>query len=183
MELWILIICIFLLIASLACLGIVFALWSRIKKLEEKTKLEAVERVIKADNYIKSDMEFDGKTYEFFRTTNKNNEVVGYAFTLSSNGYGGAVKSVVGIDKKGKVTAVEIIDVSNETPGLGKNAAKEDFSKQFKNKNAPLEVVKSDPKENEIQAVTGATITSRAVTNSVNLALELFSAIEKEGGK
>ena len=70
---------------------------NRLDELEEKNKV--LEVIYKE----KSEMEFDGKTYEFFRTTNKNNEVVGYAFTLSANGYGGAVNSVIGIDINGKV--------------------------------------------------------------------------------
>ena len=81
----------------------------------------------------------------------------------------------------GKVTAVEITDVSNETPGLGQNADKADFTNRFKDKSSELSVVKSDPNENEVQAVTGATITSNAVTKSVNLAFELFAEIQKEG--
>ena len=120
--------------------------------------------------------------YTYFRAQN-GDETVGYAFTLSANGYGGAVKCVVGVEKGGKITAVEITDVSNETPGLGQNATKTSFTDQFKGKSAELSVVKSGAKENEVQAVTGATITSRAVTKSVNLALELYKQIEGEVGE
>ena len=108
---------------------------------------------------------------------------MGFAFSLSANGYGGAVKTVVGVDVNGKITAVEITDVSNETPGLGQNATRADFTDRFKEKSEALTVVKSGAKENEIQAVTGATITSKAVTTTVNIALELFAEITKEGGK
>ena len=155
----------------------------KIRKIEEKNQLEAIKKVIKADNYILSEIEFEGTSYDYYKATNSENMVLGYVFSLSSNGYGGAVKSVVGIDKNGEILAVEILDVSNETPGLGQNATRSSFTDQFKNHSEPVEVNKSATKENEIQAVTGATITSKAVANSVNLALELFATIGKAGGK
>ena len=155
----------------------------RIEKLEKETQLKAVKNVLSADNFIQFQMNFEGKPYQYFKGLDKNNTVVGYAFTLSANGYGGLVKTVVGIDTKGKIAAVEIIDVSNETPGLGQNANRSSFTNQFKDKNSPLTVKNSNPKENEIKAVTGATITSTAVTNTVNLALELFEELKKEGAK
>jgi electron transport complex protein RnfG len=155
----------------------------RIEKLEKESQLKAVKNVLSADNFIQFQMSFEGKPYQYFKGLDKNNAVVGYAFTLSANGYGGLVKTVVGIDTKGKIAAVEIIDVSNETPGLGQNANRSSFTNQFKDKNSPLTVKKSNPKENEIKAVTGATITSTAVTNTVNLALELFEELKKEGAK
>ena len=153
----------------------------KIAQLEEKSKLKAVRNVLVADNFIQFKMDFDGKQYEYFKCLNKENKIVGYAFTLSANGYGGLVKTVVGVDTNGKITAVEIIDVSNETPGLGQNATKSSFTDQFKEVADTIVVKKSNPKENEIQAVTGATITSKAVTSSVNLALELFEELKKEG--
>lgn len=154
----------------------------RIKTLEEKAEKAAVEKVVKAENYDKATLKYNETEYTYFKAQN-GDETVGYAFTLSANGYGGAVKCVVGIDKSGKITAIEITDVSNETPGLGQNAGRVSFTDQFKGKDKPLSVVKSGAKENEVQAVTGATITSKAVTNSVNLAMELYKKIEGEVGE
>ena len=154
----------------------------KIKKLEAEAETTAVEKVIKAEEYNKLKIKYNDVEYTYFRGQN-DSQTVGYAFTLSSNGYGGAVKCVVGVDKGGKITAIEITDVSNETPGLGQNAGRTSFTDQFKGKSAELSVVKSGAKENEVQAVTGATITSKAVTNSANLALELYKQIEGEVGK
>ena len=154
----------------------------KIKTLEKQAEKSAVEKVIKAEIYNKFETKLNDVKYTYFRAQN-GDETVGYAFTLSANGYGGAVKCVVGVEKGGKITAVEITDVSNESPGLGQNATKTSFTDQFKGKSAELSVVKSGAKENEVQAVTGATITSRAVTKSVNLALELYKQIEGEEGK
>lgn len=152
----------------------------KIKKLEAEAEKFAVEKVIKAENYEKLNLKYNGTEYTYFKAQN-GIETVGYAFTLSANGYGGAVKCVVGIAKDGKITAVEITDVSNETPGLGQNAGRASFTDQFKGKASELSVVKSGAKENQVQAVTGATITSKAVASSVNLALELFKSLETEG--
>jgi len=154
----------------------------KIAELTEANEKAAVEKVIKAEKYERSEIAYKGSKYTYFKAQN-GADLVGYAFTLSANGYGGAVKTVIGVDANGKITAVEITDVSNETPGLGQNATRADFTDRFKEKSEALTVVKSGAKENEIQAVTGATITSRAVTTTVNLALELFAEITKEGGK
>ena len=89
----------------------------------------------------------------------------------------------MGIGTDGKITAIEITDVSNETPGLGQNAVKPSFTDQFKGKDSSLTVTKSGAKGNEVNAITGATITSKAVTKSVNLAMDLFKYIEKDGGE
>lgn len=154
----------------------------KIKTLEAEAEKSAVEKVVKAESYNKFEITYNDVKYTYFKATN-GSEAVGYAFTLSSNGYGGAVKCVVGVDKSGKITAVEITDVSNETPGLGQNAGRTSFTDQFKGKSSEISVVKSGAKETEVQAVTGATITSKAVAKSVNLALELYKQIEGEVGE
>jgi electron transport complex protein RnfG len=98
----------------------------------------------------------------------------GYVFTMKINGYSGEMTLFVGIDKSGKITGVSLGD-NNETPGLGKNAENESFSGQFKGKSGHLSVTKSDAlTDTEIEAITAATISSRAVTNGVNTALEFF---------
>ena len=152
----------------------------KIAELTEANETAAIEKVIKAEKYEKGEIDYNGSKYSYTKAL-KGTETVGYAFSLSANGYGGAVKAVIGIDMNGKITAVEITDVANETPGLGQNATRASFTDQFKEKAEALTVVKSGAKENEVQAVTGATITSKAVTSSVNLALELFNEITKEG--
>ncbi len=155
---------------------------AKIESLAAANEKAAVEKVIKAEKYEKLALDYEGSEYTYFLAKN-NGEKAGYAFTLSQNGYGGAVNLVVGIGTDGKITAIEITDVSNETPGLGQNAVKPSFTDQFKGKNSSLTVTKSGAKENEVNAITGATITSKAVTKSVNLAMDLFKYIEKDGGE
>lgn len=107
---------------------------------------------------------------------------LGYVFMKSSKGYGGDVSVTVGIDNEGSVTGIVPGDLSQETPGLGQTADKPEFLKQFVGKNSTITVVKSQPGDNEIQALTSATITSKAVTNAVNEALAQYKTITG-GGK
>ena len=91
----------------------------------------------------------------------------GKAIQVSTRGYGGPIDMLVGIDEQGKVSGVKILN-QRETPGLGAGISKPAFLKQFigKTKNDPLV-----PK-NDIDAITGATISSRAVCLGVKNALE-----------
>jgi electron transport complex protein RnfG len=84
------------------------------------------------------------------------------------NGFGGAIDMVVGIDNNGAVTGISIIKMS-ETSGLGTNAAKPSFKDQYIGGTGNFAVNKDG---GEIDALTGATITSRAVTRGVNSAVE-----------
>lgn len=115
-------------------------------------------------------------------------EAVGYVFETAAKGYGGDVKVMTGINTQGEVTGVIVLSHS-ETPGLGANAEKESFREQYKgqqvaNLTPGIQVVKFQaPGEGEIQAMTGATITSTAVTGAVNQAIEQYqNAYASEGG-
>lgn len=122
----------------------------------------------------------DGNTY--YIAKDKDGTILGYVFNTANKGYGGSVSATVGIDVEGKITGVVPGDLSNETPGLGQNATKPSFLKQFVGKSGTLSVVKNSPKDSEIQALTSATITSTAVTNDVNNAQELYAKIINAGG-
>ena len=109
----------------------------------------------------------------------KGDSVVGYTFKSLPSGYGGTVEIMTGIDLDGKVTGVRI-GSHQETPGLGANAALPEFYSQYENKSvdSEIEVSKVEPtKENQIQAISGATITSDAVTAGVNIAINTFKEI------
>jgi len=99
--------------------------------------------------------------------------VIGHVInSLSNNSYGGAVKISVGFDADGAITGVGIREI-NDTPGLGLKAKEADFRDQYVGKNADsLTVTKTGASaDNEIDAISGATVTSNAVTNAVNAAL------------
>ena len=107
-------------------------------------------------------------------------------FTGTAKGYGGDVSVMTAVNTDGTVSGTAILDVSNETPGLGQNAAKEGFYSQFKGLKKGISLLKNgaDGEKNEINAVTGATITSAAVTRAVNAALDDFDKVrEAESGE
>ncbi len=96
----------------------------------------------------------------------------GYCLTVVTKGFGGAMTLVVGIGADEKVKGISILEM-NETPGLGARAREDAFSGQFRGKPTEhaLSVVKTPPeKDNQVQAISGATISSRAVTGAVNAA-------------
>lgn len=100
----------------------------------------------------------------------------GYCVKVAQNGYGGAISAVVGVGLDGKVTGVSIISHA-ETPGLGANIEKDSFRQQYTGKGA-VTVVKAGAKESEINAVSGATISSKALTAGVNKAVEVAQQIQ-----
>lgn len=106
-------------------------------------------------------------------------EVIGYVYTSSAKGYGGAVSVMTGIDKDGAVVGIEILSHS-ETPGLGANSTKDSFKDRFKGKSGELIVDKNSNDGQNIEAITAATITSKAVVSAVNAAIADFE--ENIGG-
>jgi len=110
--------------------------------------------------------------------------LVGFVVELSPVGYGGNIDLMVGISARDeKITGVRILR-HNETPGLGALAAREGFYRRFDNKPlVPLTVVRSSPGEYEIAAITASTITTRAVTNAVNEAIEWYKSALEGGGR
>lgn len=98
---------------------------------------------------------------------------IGYLVTATSNdGYNGTVQISVGMTLEGNLTGIGFLSIS-ETPGLGMKAKEPEFKDQFNGKAAGIfEVSKSAPSsDNQIQAISGATFTSNAVTGAVNAAV------------
>ena len=95
----------------------------------------------------------------------------GYAVSVSPLGFGGNIDIIVGFSLDKTITGVEIVN-SSETPGLGSKASDKEFKEQFLDKRPPLNVVKNEKAgENTISAISGATITSKAVTSGINTAM------------
>lgn len=139
---------------------------SKIEELNKKTAEKAMNQVLPANKYIKKDE-------DIYIAKDESHNICGYVIITAAKGYGGEVKVMTGINKIGKVTAIEILDCTNETPGLGQNAKNKSFVDQYKGKEGKL-IIKQD-----IDAITGATITSSAVTDSVNKAMDLYQDLVK----
>lgn len=154
----------------------------KIEQLAIETENNAKKEVLSdaADFSDKMTATLDETEYSYYEGLDGDKNVIGYVFTTSAKGYGGDIKVMVGIDKSGSVTGVSILEIS-ETAGLGMNAKNESFLKQFLSKNGEISVIKNGtPADNEISALTGATITSKAMAKAVNTALALY---EQVGGE
>lgn len=97
----------------------------------------------------------------------------GYVVQVTPSGFGGTIDMMVGVSKDGVCTGISIIDMS-ETAGLGANAAKDWFRAQFVGQSGTVKVTKDG---GTIDALTGATITSRAVSAGVTAALQAVGSL------
>jgi Na+-translocating ferredoxin:NAD+ oxidoreductase subunit G len=95
-------------------------------------------------------------------------KVKGYTFVASGKGYSSTIKTMVAVNTAFKVTKIKVLQ-QNETPGLGANCLNDEFGACFVNKSLDDLVVVEDG--GKIQSITSATITSRAITNSIHKAL------------
>lgn len=104
----------------------------------------------------------------------KGNKVIGYIASTIGKGYSSYIKVLVSTDPDLKIKAIDILSHA-ETPGLGDEIEKKDFKKQFEGKSLEnIEIVKVETTD-RIQAISGATISSRAVTNGVKEAMKLLN--------
>ena len=104
---------------------------------------------------------------------------LGYVITVTAKDASqSTITFSVGIQADGTVNGYSITDIS-ETPGLGMKAQEEDFYSQFEEKQVDsFTVVKSTPTaDNEIESISGSTITSKAMANGVNACLVYFQNV------
>ena len=99
------------------------------------------------------------------------------AFDMVVKGYKNGFDIMVGV-KDGAVAGVAIVSVGEETPGLGTNTNNPEWLANFNGKTGEVVIVKnkSNPADNEVNAVTSATFSSKGVAKAVNLALKAYNA-------
>jgi electron transport complex protein RnfG len=166
-----LIIVLFLISAITAlCLGLVnYITKDRIAEIKAEKTAAAMEEVLPADSY--EEVSYTGGDSLVAKVYKAGD--AGYVVEVLPSGFGGAIDMMVGVDASGTVTGVSIIDMS-ETSGLGANASKEEFRSQFVGATGSVAVTKDG---GTIDALTGATVTSRAVSNGVNAALNAVASL------
>jgi len=144
-----------------------------IERQKRKTQEAAMKEVLpQAFEYRKMQMEQPGSITAVYEAIAEN-KLIGYVVQLAPEGYSGKIDLIAGILlSEEKITGMRVLR-HTETPGLGALAVKEDFYRRYNNLDlAPLNVVRTSPGKNEIQAITSATITTRAITGAVNEAIE-----------
>ena len=133
----------------------------------------AMKSVLPAREYSELVYEGEDIVTKVFRAAEE-----GWVVIVNPSGFGGIIEMLVGVNKEGAVTGVSIVSMS-ETSGLGANAAREGFRSQYIGKTGSVALKKQG---GEIDALTGATVTSTAVTKGVNTALSVVGELIK-GGK
>lgn len=179
-------------ILAIICIVVTLALSSAnlltkgtIKELQIKNENAARQKLMDGD-YEEAKITIDGNEINYHVVKDKTDgKIVGYIFKTAAKGYGGEISVMTAINADASVAAVEILDASGETPGLGQNVTKESFYGQFEGHPHDIVAVKggtADKVKNEINAVTGATISSTAVTEAVNEAINYaIKVIETNG--
>jgi len=163
------------LILSIICLisggllaGVNILTKNKIFAQAQKEEEMALKEVLPEADYFK-EVKSDKETL-YYLAYDKDKKLIGVAFKAKAKGYASLIETLVGMSLEGEIKTIKVIS-QNETPGLGAKITEAKFSNQFK-----------DKKINElgqIQAITGATISSRAVINSVkNKAEEIKESIK-----
>ncbi len=153
----------------------------RIKAESVRAQDEARKSVLsKADSFEEMQIEGLGKdAYKIVKSIyvgKAGGDSVGHTIGVAPNGFGGAIDMIVGINTEGEITGVNLIN-HQETPGLGSKASEPTFIEQYNEKSVKslLKIIKNgSPNEDEIVAISGATITASAVTDGVNTAIKVY---------
>ena len=163
---------------------------------QEKSKEEAYKTVFEdadtfevysADDGLATALADNGFTAqtidEIMVAQDSSGETLGYAFTVTdSEGYGGDIQFAMGVQNDGTLNGISILSIS-ETAGLGMKAKEASFSDQFQDKQVDsFTVTKTGASsDSEIDAISGATITSKAVTSGVNAGLAYYKELTTGG--
>ncbi|MDD5109479.1 MAG: RnfABCDGE type electron transport complex subunit G [Candidatus Omnitrophica bacterium] len=136
---------------------------------EEQAALKEVMPLAVKFTAVKSDI--DQQTL-YYKVLDGQGKIIGYIFKASGKGYSSVIQTLVGMDSTGKISAVKVLS-QNETPGLGVRITENKFTDQFRDQDS-LNL-------SGVQAISGATISSRAVMNSViKKAQEIKELIKNE---
>lgn len=181
-------------------LGVVYEVTKEPIALQEaKSKMEAYAEVFpEAEDFMSLDLTeysdlfrkaLDDAGYqaqkidEVFEALDGTGNLMGYVITVTSTeGYNGDIQFSMGVSLDGTTNGISFLNIS-ETAGLGMNANKEQFKQQFKGKQVTsFAYTKSGATaDNEIDALSGATITTNAVTNGVNAGITAVQILNKGG--
>ncbi|MFB3845163.1 MAG: RnfABCDGE type electron transport complex subunit G [Candidatus Cloacimonadaceae bacterium] len=143
------------------------------------TKLKA-EDAIKTRQYLMpSAVKFEEKkaaadtSFTYYIAKDDKDETIGYSFEAVKHGYSSDVHTMVALDKAFNIVNMKVISQS-ETPGLGTHSQDPDFPQRFIGKD--VSQLRVDKDGGPIKSITGATITTRAITNSLREAIQLLQA-------
>jgi electron transport complex protein RnfG len=173
--------------------GVYFLTRPKILQQKQKAQEEALKEVVPSAEYFEPITEDNKVIYFKAYASSDKRKLLGYAFKTEAQGYSSTIEAMAGMDTKGKISGIKIL-AQNETPGLGAKinevlvaktlwqaigeyfssekrkdqiSAEPWFCAQFKGKNIEDLVVVKTQTDKNIQAITGATISSEGLTDSV----------------
>lgn len=136
---------------------------------EEQAALKEV--MPQASKFIAVKSDVDEQTL-YYKAFDDRDKIIGFVFKAAGKGYSSLIQTLVGVDPKGIISAIKVLS-QNETPGLGIRITEKKFTDQFKNQDSLT--------LSGVQAISGATVSSRALMKSViKKAQEIEGLIKNE---
>ena len=153
-----------------------------LKVMKEATSFKTYKEndIKKLSKKLKGDYGKNGLEIENALKAYHQKQTIGYIIqVIDHDGFGGDIEIIVGINLQKEITGVEIYQF-DETVGLGMNAKNEEFRNQYVGKKVDhFQVVKNGKQnEDEVDSLSGATITSKAMTNGINGALDFYDLLK-----
>lgn len=172
-----------LLTICLVCSGLLAGVYALTKEPIEaaaKAKNEAAIREVLPDSVAaveeEREVELNGSKYTYNLAYDSLGDVVGCAVNVSADGFGGPILIKVGFDRNGVVWNTKVLSQA-ETPGLGAKCVEESFASQFRGADPAVKKLYVRKDGGDIDAIAASTITSRAYTSAVALAVNVRAAI------
>jgi len=164
---------VFLSVIVIVSVVLLMAVNSLTSSIVESRRVEEITGILENIFPEMSEYELEDEVYIIY----EDGEKAGYAFMASGSGYGGNIDILVGLDSSFGIKGVSILS-QTETPGVGNRITESSFTDQFKGLSASDIALKSEG--GKIDAITGATISSRAVVNAVKEKMvEILESLEK----
>ena len=146
---------------------------SRYQQNLTEEKRQAIVRIFGSETITYRTLSGEGDAEPVYEVLEGEN-VVGYCVELASPGFGGDISMTVGFEADGSILGVSIVSLS-ETPGLGSRVQEAAYLDQYKGQSGTLTLGE------DVDAIAGATVSSRAVLNGVNRAVEILNRTVKGG--
>lgn len=149
-------------------------------------KAETEAAIFRVQSEGKSYEKINNAGFEVYKVMSEDSQVIGYALVYEGNGFQGKIRLICGLTEDlEKIKSMEILE-QVETPGLGTKVTETPFTDQFKmlQTSPTINWVKGVPpsEPNEIQAITGATISSKAVVAIINNGISQMKKLRDAGG-
>ena len=172
-----------LLVICLVCSGLLAGVYALTKEpidAAAKGKNEAAIMEVLPETAVAVEeertVEFEGASYTYNLGYDEQGNTVGCAINVAPVGFGGPIAIKVGFDVNGVIWNTKVLSQA-ETPGLGAKCVESAFSAQFKGFNPAEKTLAVKKDGGDVDAITASTITSRAYTDGIALAVKVFQAI------